>query len=88
MLGLSVEADDMAIRAAHRRRIRETHPDAGGSARDAARVNEALHALRGARREAPSAGAGRRSGETAPASPPDVDRFFLVDERPRDLLTR
>lgn len=74
VLGLSIDADDAAIREAHRRRIRETHPDAGGSARDAARVNEALAAL--------------RAREANPPSSTDVDQFFVIDVPPGDLLAR
>jgi hypothetical protein len=71
---LSADADDVAIREAHRRRIRETHPDAGGSGRDAASVNEAFAALRTRAISAPS--------------PTDVDRFFVIDIPPGDLLAR
>jgi hypothetical protein len=74
VLGLSIDADDVAVREAHRRRIRETHPDAGGSARDAARVNEALSAL--------------RTREVSTPAATDVDRFFVIDLPPGDLLTR
>lgn len=54
ILGLQGHPSPGAIRAAHRRRIRETHPDAGGTAHDAARVNEALDTLR---RPEPNTGA-------------------------------
>ena len=46
VLGLSDASDWSDVRAAHRRAIVRTHPDAGGSAGDAARVNQAFDLLR------------------------------------------
>lgn len=46
VLGLSDTSDWSVVRAAHRRSILRTHPDAGGSAGDAARVNQAFDLLR------------------------------------------
>lgn len=44
-LGVSGDADADAIRAAHRRLIAEIHPDRGGSAEEARRVNAARDLL-------------------------------------------
>jgi DnaJ homolog subfamily C member 19 len=41
LLGVSADADPVAIAEAHRRLIAKVHPDAGGSAELAARINEA-----------------------------------------------
>ena len=46
VLGLSDTSDWSDVRAAHRRAILRTHPDAGGSAGAAARVNQAFDVLR------------------------------------------
>ena len=51
-LGLGPGADAEAIREAHRRLMREAHPDAGGSAAAAARLNAARDFLLKARRRA------------------------------------
>lgn len=45
LLGVSTEATIDEIRAAHRRLIAKVHPDAGGSAGLATRVNAARDAL-------------------------------------------
>lgn len=45
LLGLDDTADDAAIRAAHRRLIARTHPDAGGTQALAEKVNEARNIL-------------------------------------------
>ncbi|WP_375396697.1 J domain-containing protein [uncultured Sphingomonas sp.] len=45
VLGLDAAADDAAIRAAHRRLIQAVHPDRGGSADLARRINEARDTL-------------------------------------------
>jgi DnaJ domain len=47
VLGLSPEASDQEVKAAHRRLMREHHPDKGGSAELAARLNEARDVLLG-----------------------------------------
>ncbi len=47
VLGLSQGATEDEIRAAHRRLIRRTHPDAGGTADLAARINRAKDVLVG-----------------------------------------
>jgi hypothetical protein len=44
-LGVAADADADAIRAAHRRLIADLHPDRGGSADDARRVNAARDLL-------------------------------------------
>jgi hypothetical protein len=45
LLGVSDDADQETIRAAHRRLIARVHPDAGGSAELARRVNAAREIL-------------------------------------------
>lgn len=45
LLGLGESADEAAIRAAHRRLIAQVHPDRGGTADLARRVNAARDAL-------------------------------------------
>ena len=45
VLGVGVDADEAEIRAAHRRCIASAHPDRGGSADAAARVNAARDVL-------------------------------------------
>lgn len=45
VLGVAATADDEVIRAAYRVRIRQSHPDAGGDAAEAQRVNEAYAIL-------------------------------------------
>jgi curved DNA-binding protein CbpA len=47
ILGLAEDADAAAIRAAHRRLMRNAHPDQGGSAWLAARINAARDFLLG-----------------------------------------
>ena len=47
VLGLSAGATDEEVRAAHRRLILRVHPDAGGSADLAARINRAKDVLLG-----------------------------------------
>ena len=47
VLGLGPDADAEAVRAAHRRLMKKVHPDAGGSAALAERVNRARDALLG-----------------------------------------
>ena len=45
LLGLEPDADEAAIRAAHRRLIAKTHPDAGGTQALAEKINEARDIL-------------------------------------------
>lgn len=45
ILGVDADADADAILAAHRRLIAKNHPDAGGSAELAARINQARDTL-------------------------------------------
>jgi hypothetical protein len=88
VLELSPDASTDAIRDAHRRLIRVAHPDAGGSARAASRVNEAFAVLRSA---APEAATPPPRPPPAPARPPlpdDVDQYYLVPGRSTGLLGR
>lgn len=48
-LGLGLDATDVDVRAAHRRLMREHHPDRGGDAEFAAKLNEAKEVLLGSR---------------------------------------
>lgn len=41
LLGVSIEADNDAVLEAHRRLIAKVHPDAGGNAELASRINRA-----------------------------------------------
>lgn len=45
VLGIAPDADPEAILAAHKRLIAKVHPDAGGSAELAARINQARDVL-------------------------------------------
>ena len=45
VLGLDPDADDAAVREAYRRRVKEAHPDRGGSAREFQRVKEAYEKI-------------------------------------------
>ncbi len=51
VLGVPMDAGPDEILAAHRRRIAEVHPDRGGSAEDAQRLNAARDRLLGALRD-------------------------------------
>lgn len=93
LLGLSDATDWSGIRAAHRRAIMRTHPDAGGSVGDAARVNQAFDLL------SEVTGDGERplpsvASASAPASPPaprprstSPDQL-VPDDDPDELLLR
>lgn len=89
LLGVSPDADEATLRAAHRARIRRAHPDAGGSDGAAADLNAALAMLL---RPPPSPSPDRavRPPPQTPAAPPadDADRVFHLDGRPDDLLLR
>ncbi|AQL41542.1 ferredoxin [Halorientalis sp. IM1011] len=45
ILGIEPDADDAAVREAYRRRVKEAHPDRGGSAREFQRVKEAYEKI-------------------------------------------
>jgi len=51
-LGVSPDADAATIKAAHRRKVRDTHPDNGGDADKCAEVNRAWMVLRDPERRA------------------------------------
>ncbi|MFC7137847.1 ferredoxin Fer [Halobaculum litoreum] len=59
VLGLDADADDTEIERAYRRRVKEAHPDRGGSAEEFRRVREAYEAV--------------VSGEAAPPKPVDPE---------------
>src|SRR5699024_9834580 len=67
VLGVPAGAAWAVVRRAYRRRVRQTHPDLGGSAADFHRVQQAWEALSGPRRDADSQGdAGEWSGPQEP----------------------
>lgn len=90
LLGVDPCASEATVRAAHRRRIRRAHPDAGGTAEAAAALNAALALLLDPpARRAPRSPARRpdgRSGAGSAGPADDPDSVQLVDERPDDLL--
>ncbi|MFT5202859.1 MAG: hypothetical protein ACI9C1_002256 [Candidatus Aldehydirespiratoraceae bacterium] len=90
LLGLGNDVDDQAIRAAHRQLIRSAHPDMGGSTAAAAELNQALHLLLHVPEPAPTAPPPPSAASTATADghPDDVDRYFVLDDPPDDLLVR
>ena len=91
VLGLSNAPDWSDVRAAHRRAIVRTHPDAGGSAGDAARVNQAFDLLRkiSANGERPIPG-GAPAPPTAPVpgSRSTSPEQLIADDDPVELLLR
>lgn len=52
VLGVAADSDIESIKAAYRRRSRETHPDAGGNAEEFKAVNEAFQVLSDERKRA------------------------------------
>ena len=91
VLGLSDASDWSDVRAAHRRAILRTHPDAGGSAGAAAQVNQAFDVLRKV------SGDGERPiparVPTPPSSPAPGPRStspdqLVADDDPVELLLR
>ena len=91
VLGLSNAPDWSDVRAAHRRAIVRTHPDAGGSAGDAARVNQAFDLLRkiSGNGERPIPG-GAPAPPTAPVpgSRTTSPEQLIADDDPVELLLR
>ena len=91
VLGLSDAPDWSDVRAAHRRAIVRTHPDAGGSAGDAARVNQAFDLLRkiSGNGERPIPG-GAPAPPTAPVpgSRSTSPEQLIADDDPVELLLR
>ncbi|MEC7145641.1 MAG: hypothetical protein VXW59_08675 [Actinomycetota bacterium] len=91
VLGLSDAPDWSDVRAAHRRAIVRTHPDAGGSDGDAAQVNQAFDLLRkiSGNGERPIPG-GAPAPPTAPVPGPrstSPDQL-VADDDPVELLLR
>ena len=91
VLGLSDAPDWSDVRAAHRRAIVRTHPDAGGSAGEAARVNQAFDLLRkiSGNGERPIPG-GAPAPPTAPVpgSRSTSPEQLIADDDPVELLLR
>lgn len=91
VLGLSDAPEWSDVRAAHRRAIVRTHPDAGGSAGDAARVNQAFDLLRkiSGNGERPIPG-GAPAPPTAPVpgSRSTSPEQLIADDDPVELLLR
>ena len=91
VLGLSDAPDWSDVRAAHRRAIVRTHPDAGGSPGDAARVNQAFDLLRkiSGNGERPIPG-GAPAPPTAPVpgSRSTSPEQLIADDDPVELLLR
>ena len=91
VLGLSDAPDWSDVRAAHRRAIVRTHPDAGGSAGDAAQVNQAFDLLRkiSGNGERPIPG-GAPAPPTAPVpgSRSTSPEQLIADDDPVELLLR
>lgn len=92
ILGVDARADQHTLRDAHRREIRRAHPDAGGSASAAARVNQAWDVLRCLDPSTAMESPLRVATPTPPSRPAerpnDVDEYFLVDVEPEQLLVR
>ncbi|MEK9527223.1 MAG: hypothetical protein VWZ83_12535, partial [Acidimicrobiaceae bacterium] len=91
VLGLSDASDWSDVRAAHRRAILRTHPDAGGSASAAARVNQAFDVLRKVSDDGERAIPARVP--TPPSSPAPGPRStspdqLVADDDPVELLLR
>ena len=86
MLGVEPGAEEQTLRDAHRRRIRAAHPDAGGTDRAAAVLNEALAVLRST---SPSGAPPPAEAPPTTGKPPaDVDRCHFVDDGEGNLLER
>jgi len=93
VLGLSGAPDWSDVRAAHRQAIVRTHPDAGGSGADAARVNQAFDLLRkvtgDGERALPGAGPSPVTATRPAPRPPSTSPDQLVaDDDPAALLLR
>ena len=77
VLGVDPDADDEEIVRAYRRRVLETHPDQGGSARDLQRVRDAYETIRerrvGAARDGPDADAAPDARTADADAAPDAD---------------
>ncbi|GAA1454227.1 DnaJ domain-containing protein [Nesterenkonia lacusekhoensis] len=74
VLGVDPDADQKTIRAAYRRRMRQTHPDQGGSAEEFHRVQQAWEALGS---EESRSAYDRARGGVDPAGPTAEEDFGL-----------
>ena len=90
ILGVAPSADETDVRDAHRREIRRTHPDAGGSEAAARRVNAAWDLLRTIDTTSTPLSPPDNPSPPAPrpVAPVDVDEYYLVDAAPEELLAR
>ncbi|MFC7068782.1 ferredoxin Fer [Halobaculum lipolyticum] len=70
VLGLDADADDTEIERAYRRRVKETHPDRGGSVEAFRRVREAYEAVVSGT-ATPPADAAPGDGAQSPSAPAD-----------------
>jgi ferredoxin len=59
VLGVDPDADEAAVRRAYRNRVKDAHPDHGGSQREFRAVREAYEAILSGEAPAPDAAAGR-----------------------------
>lgn len=85
-LGLAGSPSWEAIRHAHRTRIRSAHPDAGGDARHAAAINEALDVLSRATRNGDASLAERPSQRVASSAAPAAQRVHGGDDLTEVLM--
>jgi curved DNA-binding protein CbpA len=80
VLGVEPDADDAAIEAAYRERVKKSHPDQGGSAAEFRRVREAYEELKAGDVEAPAVDFDAESGSAASAQPGQNARGTTASE--------
>ena len=85
VLGVATDADDDAVEAAYRARIKDAHPDHGGSVREFQRVRAAYQAIRSG--DAPSDAADPASAWDPTDDPAaEVDPWVTVEYLNYDVL--